>query len=321
VPDKIICNYKYLLKPNKQQEAALWSTLQCCRRLYNEALELHNEIYEVAKLGVTYADLCDYFKGHYTHVYAQVRQNVCRRLDRSFKNFFEKRGKYPKFKSKHQYHSFTYPQNGFRIINNKRVKLSGIGEVKMIYHRPVQGKIKTCTLKLSSTNEWYVIFTVEVDPEDFFEVPTSPNKNAVGLDIGIKTFASLSDGIQIENPRFLIHSEKKLKRAQRRLSRKKKGSHNRWKQRQKVAKIHERVVNQRKDFHFQVAHWLVNNYGLVAVEKLSPQFMLKNRSLAKHASDIAISQFFDILTYEAYKHRTPAKCARSVKRLSQRIYL
>lgn len=304
MPDKIICNYKYLLKPNKKQEAALWDTLQCCRRLYNEALELHNEMYEVAKLGVTYVDLCDYFKGHYTHVYAQVRQNVCRRLDRSFKNFFEKRGKYPKFKSKHQYRSFTYPQNGFRIINNKRVKLSGIGEVKMIYHRPVQGKIKTCTLKLSSTNEWYVIFTVEVDPEDFFEVPTSPNKNAVGLDIGIKTFASLSDGIQIENPHFLIHSEKKLKRAQRRLSRKKKGSHNRWKQRQKVAKIHERVVNQRKDFHFQVAHWLVNNYGLVAVEKLSPQFMLKNRSLAKHASDIAISQFFDILTYEAYKHRT-----------------
>jgi putative transposase len=123
-----------------------------------------------------------------------------------------------------------------------------------VLHRPLVGKIKTCSLKLSKTNKWYIIFSVEVAPEDFFEIPISQNKNAVGLDIGIKTFASLSDGTQIANPRFLLNSEKKLKRAQRRLSRKKKGSYNRKKQIRKLAKLHERVTNQRKDFHFQTAH-------------------------------------------------------------------
>ena len=302
--DKIILNYKYLLRPTKQQKSTLWNILQCCRHLYNEGLELRRECYECAKIGINSFDLNDYFKDRYPHVYSQVKQNVNKRLDTAFKNFFDKRSGYPKFKSRNQYRSFTYPQSGFRLINDKRVKLSGVGEVKLALHRPLVGKIKTCSLKLSKTNKWYVIFSVEVAPEDFFETPTSKNKNAVGLDIGIKTFASLSDGTQIENPRFLLHSEKKLKRAQRRLSRKKKGSCNRKKQIRKLATLHERVANRRKDFHFQTAHWLVNNYGLIAVENLSPQFMIKNHKLAKHASDISISQFFDILTYEAYKHGT-----------------
>lgn len=255
-------------------------------------------------MNVTYSDLCEYFKSSHTYIHSQVKQHVSKRLEQSFQNFFSKRSKYPKFKTKAQYRSFTYPQSGFCIIDNKQVKLSGIGTIKLNYYRPIHGKIKTCTVKLAKTGKWYVIFSVEVATENFFETPTSQNKNAVGLDIGIKTFASLSNGTQIENPRFLLNSEKKLKRAQRRLSRKKKGSKNRKKQILKLAKLHERVANQRKNFHFQVAHWLVNNYGLIAVEKLSPQFMIKNRNLAKHASDIAISQFFDILTYEAYKHQT-----------------
>jgi len=303
VADKIILNYKYLLRPTKQQRSTLWNILQCCRHLYNEGLELRSECYECAKIGINSFGLNDYFKNRYPHVHSQVKQNVNKRLDTAFKNFFDKRSGYPKFKSRNQYRSFTYPQSGFRL-NDKRIKLSGVGEVKLVFHRPLVGKIKTCSLKLSKINKWYVIFSVEVAPEDFFETPASQNKNAVGLDIGINTFASLSDGTLIENQRFLLHSEKKLKRAQRRLSRKKKGSCNRKKQIRKLAKLHERVANQRKDFHFQTAHWLVNNYGLVADENLSPQFMIKNHHLAKHASDISISQFFDILTYEAYKHRT-----------------
>ena len=301
---KIIINYKYKLKPNKTQQLALWNTLQSCRHQYNEGLELRKECYECTKIGINYFDLNDYFKNRYPHVHSQVKQNVNKRLDTSFKNFFDKRTKYPKFKSSNQYRSFTYPQSGFKLVNDKYVKLSGIGKVKLVLHRPIVGKIKTCTLKVSKTKQWYVIFSVEVAPEDFFETPTSQNKDAVGLDIGIKTFVSLSDSTQVENPRFLLHSEKKLKRAQRRLSRKKKGSNNRKKQICKLAKLHERVANQRKEFHFQTAHWLVNNYNLIAVENLSPKFMIKSHNLAKHAIDIAISQFFDILTYEAYKHRT-----------------
>lgn len=302
--DKIILNYKYILQPTKQQKSSLWKTLQSCRYQYNEGLELWNECYECCKIGLNAFMLNEYFKDKYLDVHSQVKQNVNKRLETSFKSFFDKRTKYPKFKSKNQYRSFTYPQSGFKLINDKKVKLSGIGELKLIYHRPIIGKIKTCTLKLSKTNKWYVIFSIEVEPNNFFEGPNNKNTNAVGLDIGIKTFASLSDGTQIENPKFLVKSFKKIKRAQRKLSHKKKGSHNRKKQIIRLAKLHERVANQRKDFHFQTAHRLVNNYGLIAVEKLSPQFMIKNHKLAKSASDIAISQFFNILTYEAYKHQT-----------------
>jgi len=304
VADKIIINYKYLLQPTKQQRSSLWKTLQSCRHQYNEGLELWNECYECCKIGLNAFMLNEYFKNNYQNVHSQVKQNVNKRLETSFKSFFDKRTKYPKFKSKNQYRSFTYPQSGFKLINDKKIKLSGIGEVRFVYHRAIIGKIKTCTLKLSKTNKWFVIFSVEVEPDNFFETPNNKNTNAVGLDIGIKTFVSLSDGTQIENPKFLVKSFKKIKRAQRKLSRKKKGSHNRKKQIIKLAKLHERVANQRKDFHFQTAHWLVNKYGLIAVEKLSPQFMIKNHKLANAATDIAISQFFDILTYEAYKHQT-----------------
>ena len=302
--DKIILNYKYILQPTKQKRSTLWKTLQSCRHQYNEGLELWNECYECCEIGLNAFMLNEYFKDKYLDVHSQVKQNVNKRLETSFKSFFDKRTKYPKFKSKNQYRSFTYPQSGFKLINDKKIKLSGIGEVRFVYDRAIIGTINTCALKLSKTNRWYVIFSVEVKPEDFFEIPTSQNKNAVGLDIGIKTFASLSDGTQIENPKFLVKSFKKIKRAQRKLSRKKKGSHNRKKQIIRLAKLHEQVANQRKNFHFQTAHWLVNNYDLIAVEKLSPQFMIKNHKLANAATDIAISQFFDILMYEAYKHQT-----------------
>ena len=140
--DKIILNYKYLLRPTKQQRSTLWNILQYCRHLYNEGLELRSECYECAKIGLNKYDLDDYFKDRYPHVHSQVKQNVNKRLDTAFKNFFDKRSGYPKFKSRNQYRSFTYPQSGFRL-NDKRIKLSGVGEVKLVFHRPLVGKIKT----------------------------------------------------------------------------------------------------------------------------------------------------------------------------------
>lgn len=304
---KIILNYKYKVKPNKEQELKLWRTLQSCRHLYNEALEMKITCWDECKIGVTKYDLEYYCKNTHKDLYAKIKQNVTDRLDTSFQNFFNKRTKFPKFKSQSQYRSFTYPQypgNGFKFLSQTKLRLSRIGDVKIILHRPIIGKIKTCTLKCSKTNEWYAIFAVEVQPNDFFETPTCTNNDAVGLDIGIKTFASLSDGTQIANPHFLKHSLKKLKMAQRRLSKKKKGSKNRNKQRIKVAKLHEHIANQRRDFHFKTAHELVNKYHLIACEDLSPKFMLANHKLAQAASDVGISQFFDILSYEAFKHNT-----------------
>lgn len=305
--EKIAVNYKYALKPTKQQAAAMWRTLECCRILYNEALELWTECYQTTRIGANKTLLNHHFKDTYKNeVHSQVRQNVNVRLQRSFENFFEKRARYPKKKKRYRYTSFTYSQSGFRLIGDKKLKLSFIGEVKIILHRPIPGKIKTCTIKRSSTGKWFAIFAIELTPEQFHETPTTRNNNAVGVDVGIATFASLSDGTQIANPRFLLKTQTQLKREQRRLSRKKKGSRNFRKQCRKVAKLYETARNKRLNFHFQTAHWLVNNYGLVAVEKMSPRFMIRNRKLAKHASDLAFGQFFRILEYEAFKHKTLA---------------
>ncbi len=221
---------------------------------------------------------------------------------KSLKRFFDKIARYPKFKSIRQYRSFTYPQSGFKILS-KKLKLSKIGEVKTIFHREIVGKVKSCTIKVNASNQWFCCIVVEQTEEEFCQ-KSKADMVAVGIDVGIKTFASLSDGTVIENPRFLSKSLKQLKRVQRRLSRKKKGSKNRNKQRNKVAKIHQRIKNQRRDFHFQIANRLVNTYDVIAIEKLSPKFMIQNRKLARHASDLGLSQFFEILEYESAKFNT-----------------
>src|SRR5205814_873594 len=155
-------------------------------------------------------------------VHSQVMQNVAVRVDLAFKAFFrrvrehaEEPG-YPRFKGKNRYDSFTFPQSGFSIVSvpqmvshDERVTLSKIGSVKMVYHRPVKGKVKTCTIRRSSTGKWYVSFSVECEPEPLPETPTQ-----VGIDVGLKTFATLSNEEEIGNPRFFRKEEKALARVQ-----------------------------------------------------------------------------------------------------------
>jgi len=298
--------FKFRIYPNKQHDALLWKSLQQCRMLYNELLEIRSDMWHEFRLFLNKNDTINYIKINNKKgiLHSQVAQNVAARVDRSFQNFFEKRAKYPKFRKTYSYSSFTYPQSGFKFVSSKRIKLSMIGEVKIKKSREVLGTMKSCTVKRTKSGKWYVCIQCELADHEYFEEPEYSNNNAVGLDIGIKSFASLSDGTVISNPRHLLNSEKKLKREQRRLSRKRKGSRNRIKQIKKLARIHEKVANQRSDFHYQTSHWLVNHYDLVAVEDLSPQFMIKNHRLAKHASDVGITQFFNILEYEAHKHQT-----------------
>ena len=170
-------------------------------------------------------------------VYAQVLQNVLRRLDRSFKNFFNGYG-YPRFQGRNRYDSFTYPQSGFSITDDGKLKLSKIGEIKLIQHREIEGKIKTCTIK-HDVNHWYVSFAVEMDDISCTEM----TGKSIGIDVGLKSLITLSNGQQIEPPQFLRQSENKLAKQQRNLSRKKKGSNNRNKQRIKVAKLHRKIKN------------------------------------------------------------------------------
>jgi len=213
-------------------------------------------------------------RGEYQDIHSQVLQDVLRKVDKSFKAFFArcKRGDtpgFPRYKGKGHFDSFTYPQVGFSLTHDNRVCLSKIGSVKLKLHRQIRGTIKTCTIKREG-DSWFVVFACEVDHE-----PLEESYEAVGIDLGLLHFATLSDGSTIENPRYYRKAEKRLERLQQALSRKKRGSTRRHKVVKQVAKAHRKVANQRKDFLHKASRQLVNTYGLIVFEELQPKNMSK----------------------------------------------
>src|SRR5205823_5817180 len=201
--------YQYRLYPTKKQVQKLNETLDECRWLYNHLLAMRKTASERDAISLT----C--FQQQYTFpvlkqerpslngVHSQVLQNVAVRIDLAFKAFFrrirehaEEPG-FPRFRGRNRYDSFTFPQSGFSITHDDRVTLSKIGSVKMVYHRPIKGKVKTCSIQRSSTGKWYVSFCVECEPERLPKVPSQ-----VGIDVGLKSFATFSNAEEIANPRF-----------------------------------------------------------------------------------------------------------------------
>ena len=238
-------------------------------------------------------------------MHSQVLQNSLKRIDTSFSNFFrrikeQKKGKkikagFPRFKPDQRFNSFCYPQSGFRLTNeNKRIKLSKIGDVRLICSRPIEGTIKTCRI-VREVDQWFVILTCMQD----IPVPPKSTNPTVGVDVGIKTFAFLSDGKSFGNPRHTKKSEVKLVKTQRGLSRKVKGSQNRDKQRTKVAKVHRTIRRQREDFLHKTSRTLVDAYGCIIFEKLNIKGMVRNHKLAKHISDCAWGKLIEFTQYKA----------------------
>jgi len=287
--------FQFRIYPNKNQEVVMNRTLSTCRKLYNEALAERKRQAELNELERTFGvfpwgktDWIEYEDqqnalpltktSYQKEVFSQVLQNVLKRVDRSFKNFFRGFG-YPRFQGRNRYNSFTYPQSGFSIEDGK-LNLSKIGNIKIVLHREIEGKIKTCTIK-KDIDQWYVSFSVEID------TPIIPVeiKTETGIDVGLSSLITMSNGCQIEPPEFLRASEVKLTREQKRLSRKKKRSQNRKKQVVVVAKVHRRIRNQRKDFAHKTSKMLVNEYDHIVFEDLQVQNMIKNHHLAKSISD------------------------------------
>jgi len=249
-------SFQFRIYPNKKQEVALERTLTICRHLYNDALEERKRNAELNRLQksfdvfpwgkqewINYYDQANELTASKTEyqkeVHAQVLQNTLKRVDRSFQNFFNGAG-YPRFQGRNRYNSFTYPQAGYSIKDDK-LTLSKIGSIKIALHREIEGKIKTCTIKRDVV-QWYVSFSCQID------IPIIPIeiKTITGIDVGLKSLMTFSNGEQIKPPKYLRASEKRLAREQIHLSKKKKGSNNRNKQRIKVAKVHQRIRFQRK---------------------------------------------------------------------------
>jgi putative transposase len=241
-------------------------------------------------------------------VHSQVLQDVLRRLDKAFDAFFrrvkagEKPG-FPRFRSRARNYSFTYSQSGFAIEHGK-LRLSKIGKVKIKLHRPVEGKIKTLTITRTSTGKWFACLTVEAPAE-----PLPVSTEAVGIDVGLKSFATLSTGEEIANPRFFRTEEKELAKAQRKLSAAKKGSQERKKRRKVVAHVHERIANKRRDFAQKESRKLVNRFALIVFENLNISGMLKNHCLAKSIADAAWNQ---VVQFASYKAENAGRCVVQV---------
>lgn len=287
--------YRYRLYPTKKQQTILKEQIECCRWLYNYTLAncIHN--YETDKIFTSYYDSVKLLpnlkkeKPELKTIYAQVLYNVMYRVDNAFKNFFrrckQKKGKvgYPRFKGKNRYKSITYPQHGFHINNDKTIHVSKIGEIPFIYHRPIRGKIKSMTISRTTNNKWYVSFIVCID--DKITIKKPHNNQIVGIDVGITTLCTLSDGNKIENPHWLRRKEKELKRAKRKLKKFTKGS-NEWKKQHKViTTINEKITNQRKNYIIKSVNDLTQKYGTIIFENLNIKKMLTNPYLKKHIKD------------------------------------
>jgi putative transposase len=293
--------YKFKLKPSPAVK--LETTLDRCRELYNAALEERKGAYEIAHQSVGYVHQANQLpeikdlRPELAQVYSQVLQNVLKRIDAAFNGFFRRvaGGERPglRFKSRDRYDSFTYPGSGFRVAGN-RLYLSKIGRVKFFLSRPIEGQIKTCSVKREADG-WYVIFTVE--PNQCRYLPRTCER--AGIDVGLENFATLSTGEEKENPRHLLQAEGKLSAAQRRLSKKKKDSYRRRQARILLARHHQKLRRKRTDTHHKVALELIRAFDVIAIERLKIKGLVHNHCLAKSISDAAWGAFLLILAAKA----------------------
>lgn len=297
--------------PSQSQFDLIWKHVNHNRGLYNKLLALSCRYYKIFGRSVPKRKLQDHIvklkkRPHYgwlKEVNSQSLLATLEHLDTAFSNFFAGRAQFPRFKSKRRHwHSYANPQHTEVSFETGKIKLPKIGWIKAKLHRNFQGKIKTSTVKIAPSGK--ITVSVLVDDSLVLPVPTTvvPGET-IGIDLGIKDFVITSDGVKFENKRHLTRKLSELNKQQKILSRKKKNSHSRQKQRLKVAKLHEAVANARKDYHHQVSHTLVSdNQTTIVVENLAVKNMIKNRRLSRHIADVGWGQFIDFLRYkQAYQ--------------------
>jgi putative transposase len=309
----MIRTYKYRLYPHARQAQKLVTLLDLSRKVYNAALEQRRDVYEETGTGVTYT--------HQSQHFGEVRRNdpdglgllnfscmqhTLRKLDKAFRSFFRrvKAGEtpgYPRFKGRNRFESFEFTHGDgcqLRFDDNQRALLyvQNVGEIKIKYHRPIPdgAQIKHVVVK-RSLGKWYVCFQLELPEVQIVQRETSE----IGIDVGLHSLLALSDGALVENPRWLRVSLAELRVKQRRLARRKKGSHRRRTAAFQVAKQHAHIANQRRDFWHKVTRELAETHTLIAIEELNLSFMTHNHHIALSAHDAGLGLFRQLLESKA----------------------
>ena len=335
-------NYKFRLLPTKAQQTIFYHWLEECRMLHNNFLDqrktgweknkksfgLYEQLNQLPKLKRTYPKL--------KTVHSQVLQNVGVKVDLAYQAFFHRIKKheipgYPRFKSFGRYDSFCYPGCIDISLGNDSIRLPKIGKVNCIFHRKIKGNLKTVTVKRSH-DKWYLFIVT-----DFSNIKkVAKNSKTIAIDVGIKTFATLSNGKNIENPRFFETKQKSLAKSQRKFQkfRDNKNKLGIKKSYRAIGKIHEKITNSRQNFLYQTVNKLISSYGTIIIEDINANEMLKKHWCNKQILDAAWGNFMKILTYKAecagrklikvnpaYTSQTCSKCGtRVLHELKDRVF-
>ena len=297
--------YKFKIRrPSKRLVAEFEQVLEVCREIYNAALQERRDAHRISRKTISFFDQVLQIKdirrerADVGKLYAMVCEDSLRRVHHAYNAFFDRCEKgqkpgFPRFKGKNQYNSFAYRRQGFKLQGD-RLTLSKLGAVRLRLSRPVEGTVKRVMIK-RQVDGWFAILTVEENQAPWFP----RTGDSVGIDVGIENLATLSTGEIIENPQYLKASARKLRIAQRKVSKKRLRGSNRKRAAVLIRQVHQKITNQRRDFFHKATNGIIREFDEIAVEDLNISGLIKNHSLAKSISDAAWNTFILILTAKA----------------------